>query len=570
MDELIKNELADSTPVDVEGLNEILFPDVAFPITLQEIFTKMCEISPELYDHKSRKWQDSPNFRDSDQELPIAVFFEKICNLVRAVYAALGKKLPEEHRSWSADHRSRPLDEGVLARQPDIVGILIELRTTWACLRVDVQHKGTINAKDLVTTQLNDGGMNSLSSQDDRLFHVGIGMTGSLIFTTYFDRAGRLRSTSTDIHQEPLAFLRILLGLTFLDKRHLGYDSTILTSDEHPGVRFVIVAGRTYEILERLNKRPEIRGLGTVCWRCKTKIEDGKDLIVVIKNSWADRSREHTEDVYLKRAAEKHIQGVPTCIAYEVVMIDGRRISTSDIRSRLKQSAQFKNVEVRDLSRLVMNELCVPLENFATKSELLLALVDAVTAHKKLCEDADILHTDICDKNVMLTVADKSSRQLSRKGMLIDLNYARFMPYTRIESSKGQRSCPAFFKACELLSFPQLYEPAYYHDLESFTYVLMWICVCYNGPKGKRRENFSIMESEFGLWLDSHPRRAGGTKKDIMALRAADEPDPFVDFLKATFSPYFQDFMPCVYALRQAVMRSGPTRCTHDEFLGIL
>ncbi|TRM56464.1 hypothetical protein BD626DRAFT_635813 [Schizophyllum amplum] len=566
-DKLIADELKDAIELNVEGLNELLFPDSAFPesMPLDKLFDCMNEMSPTpLYDPKKQEWLNAPQFSVAHQELPIALFLDGLGNLGREVFKAHNIRIPEVRR-WSANFRDTIFPAGILHRKPDIVNVVSGEEKSWNTSGADLQHKSNISSADAATTQLHDGGMNSLTSQDDRDYHVGIAITGQKMFTTYYDRSGCLQSEAIDIHAEPLLFLRVVLGLTLLDKRYLGYDPTIRV-DEH-GSRFVTVENKEYKIMERLDKQPGITGLGTVCWLCWPTASADPDVRVVIKSSWIDRSRKYTEDVYLQHARDNEISGVPKLVAYEVLALGGKPISTESLRKRLPGAKELSPYEVRDHARLVEEGHGVPLHCFASKSELLFAIRDAVATHQNLHDNAKILHSDISDKNIVLNSANPSG---SRKGLLIDFNYAQFVrdPHDQTQvSAKGHRSCPTFFVACDLLNFGEIYKPAYYYDLESFVYVLINMGVCYAGPNGTLREGFSLLESELGLWMDDNKRVAGSVKQVTMSLRAQD--DPFRRFLEENFHPYFEDIKPCVLELRQLVMRQD-TRCTYKEFIEIL
>ncbi|TRM56480.1 hypothetical protein BD626DRAFT_575708, partial [Schizophyllum amplum] len=518
-DKLIADELKDAIELNVEGLNELLFPDSAFPesMPIDKLFDCMNEMSPmPLYDPKKQEWLTRPSS-------PLHIkSFRLHCSSME--------------RRWSANFRDTIFPAGILHRKPDIVNVVWGEDKSWNTLGADLQHKSNISSADAATTQLHDGGMNSLTSQDDRDYHVGIAITGQKMFTTYYDRSGCLQSEAIDIHAEPLLFLRVVLGLTLLDKRYLGYDPTIRV-DEH-GSRFVTVENKEYKILERLDKQPGITGLGT-----------------------------HTEDVYLQHAQDNEISGVPKLVAYEVLKLDEKPISTENLRERLPGAKELSPYEVRDHARLVEEGHGVPLHCFASKSELLFAIRDAVATHQDLHDNAKILHTDISDKNIVLNSAYPSG---SRKGLLIDFNYAQFIrdPHDETQvSAKGHRSCPTFFVACDLLNFGGIYKPAYYYDLESFLYILINIGACYAGPNGTLREGFSLLESELGLWMHDNKRIAGSVKQVMMSLRSQD--DPFRRFLEDTFHPYFEDIKPCVLELRKLVMRQD-TRCTYKEFIEIL
>lgn len=102
------------------------------------------------------------------------------------------------------------------------------------------------------------------------------------------------------------------------------------------------------------------------------------------------------------------------------------------------------------------------------------------------------------------------------------------------------------------------------HDLESFFYVLIWICVNYAGPGGMEREDFSIYETQMKHWIQGPDLTSIGVSKSgavssrmIFKLMVLDQ-----------FSPYFESLKPCLAKLRDAFFM--PTPITHQHMLDIL
>ncbi|KAI4522708.1 hypothetical protein K525DRAFT_198180 [Schizophyllum commune Loenen D] len=560
MDELIMNELGDATLTTVKGLPEVVFPTDGFLFPLEDMFNCLADEAPSLYDRVTKQWREQPSFDAASQEVPIANFFQALSQRAREIYIAKTGVEPEE-RDWSPDFRDTALPGGYMNRKPDIAALVAGLTQVWANLRVDVQHKANSHDVEAAAQQLHDGGFNSLSTQDERLYHLGLGVIGDELFIAYYDRAGYMRSTGINIHNDPLRFLRVLLGLTLLHKSYLGYDPTIEHDDCQR--RFVTVNGTKYQILDRLNEHPGIRGLGTVCWLAKEADSKNKKLYV-IKSFWVDTSRRHTEAEFLERAAAANVSGVPKLVAYEAVEVGGIPISTHKFRTELGYALG----EERVYTRLVEEERGIPLSEFASKAELLSGLRDCVKTHLDLY-NIGIIHGDIHDKNVMLNTLLTSSKGL-RHGLLIDLNYG-IDRNDREQPAVGQKSCPAAFMACELLRKPHRALHEYYHDLESFLYVLIWICVCYSGPDGQERTDtgYDFMNSELANWIIGDTVTIGTLKANTMQLEHCAELDTFAEFVDANFHGYFDDVKPCVLELRKVIMCTSP-RPTHQQVIEIL
>jgi Fungal protein kinase len=95
------------------------------------------------------------------------------------------------------------------------------------------------------------------------------------------------------------------------------------------------------------------------------------------------------------------------------------------------------------------------------------------------------------------------------------------------------------------------------HDLESFFWVLFWICIHYNGPnKG------SQIVPKFEKWNYIDTEELAEIKKGIVVNEA--------DFIKETtekFTPYYQPLIPWVNRLRRVVFPGGKRRDKEDKDL---
>ena len=118
--------------------------------------------------------------------------------------------------------------------------------------------------------------------------------------------------------------------------------------------------------------------------------------------------------------------------------------------------------------------------------ELLTTLRDAIKAHRSLYLKGNILHRDISENNIIITNPDETG---GFAGMLIDLDLAKVLGSGR--SGARHQTGTMEFMAIQVL---QGVDHTYRHDLESFFYVLIWLCarrgwdLCGN-PKGRPEES---------------------------------------------------------------------------------
>ena len=108
------------------------------------------------------------------------------------------------------------------------------------------------------------------------------------------------------------------------------------------------------------------------------------------------------------------------------------------------------------------------LRTFSCVEELLTALRDAIKGHRSLYIDRGILHRDVSENNIIITDLTRTN---GFGGMLIDLDLAKVVGSRR--SGARHQTGTVEFMAIQVL---QKAAYTYRHDLESFFYVLLWIC----------------------------------------------------------------------------------------------
>ncbi|KAI1132176.1 serine/threonine-protein kinase Sgk2 [Nemania abortiva] len=155
--------------------------------------------------------------------------------------------------------------------------------------------------------------------------------------------------------------------------------------------------------------------------------------------------------------------------------------------------------------------------DFGTIKELLEAMRDAIKAHQSLYMTGNILHRDISSNNIIITEPETAD---GFKGMLIDLDQAKVGNSSPDETKHHVGTMP--FMALEVL---ETEEHTYRHDLESFLYVLLWMCArqswC-NGlanGKGERPPEESLLR----YWQAGSFKSIARAKKGDMMLDGFEE-----------------------------------------------
>lgn len=190
-----------------------------------------------------------------------------------------------------------------------------------------------------------------------------------------------------------------------------------------------------------------------------------------------------------------------------------------------------------------------PLNAYTSISELLEALRDAIAGHKSLLEDGKILHRDISENNIIIT---ESAICGTPKGRLIDLDFAKELD--SVPSGASHRTSTMQFMAIEVL---QGKGHTYRHDLESFFYVFIWMCIRYGHeavgetstpyfPVTKRKRVRPTSTSRLRGWYSA-------TYDEIRRTKMGDmDKNGFEDIVKE-FAPQFESQKQLARELRSAL-----------------
>ncbi|KAJ4308018.1 hypothetical protein N0V84_012350 [Fusarium piperis] len=402
---------------------------------------------------------------------------------------------------------------------------------------------------------------NVFADQPTRRYVHGFLLCGSMMELWIFDRSGPYSSGPFDIHEEPDKFARALVGYATMDDAIIGLDTFIRREHGHRHVTLNDANGREASI--RLEK-PIVWQKAVVCRGTTCFTTRGGN---VAKFSWVSDKRK-LEVEHLKLAQDKGVKGVARVVAHrqittiaelreglefrerhqfrnETVHFDspssissgGKRKSSSghtsdgasgskrhrssSQKSRLLQRASptLSNPtrpslytssedlwENRIYSCLVISPAGRVISGFRTTKELLAAMRDAIKAHQSLYTVGNILHRDISSNNIIITTPKAAD---GFEGMLIDLDLAK----ERDSGPSGARHQTGTmqFMAVEVL---RRVDHTYRHDLESFFYVLLWMCARqswhndFPEPEEKPRQSL-LRKWEIGSFQDIADAKEG-------------------------------------------------------------
>lgn len=307
-----------------------------------------------------------------------------------------------------------------------------------------------------------------------QIFVYAVILTEKRVRLYQFDRSGVQYSALINIHDNPSHFVRILLGVASPDAEKVGFDPNVkwegkcrvlYTLDENGiKIRYNLTSAKP------LFWRRAIRGRGTQCHAVTGP--DGEKRLV--KEAW--RSKDRTPEWQFLEEA-KGLAGVGQMIAHEETKYTTAKHRGIDMSSFVDEpNPAFHD---RIFSRTTLQAYGEPIDRFEARLQLLYAFRDAIAGHQNLWRK-NILHRDISINNILL---GNEGAEPGNRGLLIDLDMGIWIDRTSSLAGADFRTGTCAFQSVMVLRSAFFGTTAathdYLDDLESFFYVLYWICCTY-------------------------------------------------------------------------------------------
>ncbi len=591
VDNVLKEELGPMY-VGLPDFHKTYFGDVPNLETASKTFFKGClEGNSPLF---SNGWRDWPEEAKQNDVLSWFVdFTEKLATFAESYSSAPARERrplarPDEPIAGSIGKRK--MDIGFV----DDPSAGKESRCNWSQILVPGELKSNPSADIPSEARLDLGryAREVLAAQDTRRFVLGFTLCGSFMRIWVFDRLGGVASEQFDINKDGPRFVSTILGFLWMSEEELGFDPTIMTAE---GQRFIeVLRGGSTErlILDRVMKRARcIAGRATTCW--KAYRQDDPHALFVVKDSWQYLEREE-EGEFLREATNKGVVHVARHYHHETVRVRGvdddvrgnvrkgldatkatnyrqnrprrspstststagpSRVGRSSSIAGAKRSSHetgaFLPPSKRPCSasptkagndvlpnrvhrRVILSDYGIPIYEADSQEALLAALADCIEGHESLRQKAGLLHRDISIGNLMISTDDG--------GFLIDLDLAVKEQRVSASGAKGKTGTRAFMAIGALLGE----QHSFMHDLESFFWVLFWICIHCDGP------GEGTVVAQFDKWNYANTEELARLKKGEIC----DEGD-FIKAAEENFTPYYQPLVPWVNKLRKVVFPNG-------------
>ncbi|KAK9443980.1 serine/threonine-protein kinase Sgk2 [Metarhizium brunneum] len=431
-----------------------------------------------------------------------------------------------------------------------------------------------------------------LAAQDTRRFVLGFTLCGSLMRVWEFDRLGGIGSEQFDINKNGQMFVTTVLGFLRMDEEKIGVDPTIVVSGSERYIEIERNGKRERLIIDEVMKRaPCVAGRATTCWRAHRKDDPKQPL--VIKDSWQYTDRDE-EGELLQEATDKDVINVARYYHHETVRIRGidddilnnvRRgldvtkaanyrptrsnLSLATSRSSVSRTGRSSSVSLKRPSsetdtavppskrscsrsptkhniespanrvhrRTIVCDYGKPIYMATSRASLLACLAGCLEGHESL-HNAGLLHRDISINNLMINEEEKNP---SYSAFLIDLDLAVREQRVVASGAKGKTGTRAFMAIGTLLGE----QHSFMHDVESFFWVLFWICIHFDG------QNERVVK-RFERWNYADTEELASSKKGVIS----DEED-FLQIAQENFTPYYKPLIAMVNRLRRKVFPSG-------------
>ncbi|KAJ7183155.1 hypothetical protein C8R46DRAFT_1209323 [Mycena filopes] len=557
----LAHELNEAINLNVPGFIQHIFPDASLPLPVDLLLEAMRNNA--LYQQRALRkpdcsWVTFPKNPESFAT-ELAGFLNSLAQAMREICRISGGSLPKKQRRWSGQYTnpsSLPLPGAHLAARPTLVlfdGRPEEERWQTVLAVGEIIYGDDYDASSSLHRLIHDAS-DAFFNQDDRRFQISLTFAARQVQLVLIDHSGVVGSEFFDIDQEPELLVRSIAGLMFASRSTLGFDTSITTLKN--GQRQIKVGQAVYDIVARLAISHDVRGKATCTWHAR---RNGSDF--VIKDNWNEKNQTHIEAGILEVA--KDIPGIAKLVALETVIVDRAKDSTAPLRSILNGIESVPALRLHQ--RMVMTPFAHKLSSFRSKRELISVFVDAIEAHRSLV-DKNILHSDISSNNIMISdepLSPPPRGPLQRRGILIDVDSA--LELNNIGYWVGFVGTFVFMSSAVLIHGSSTRQKPS-DDLESFLWVLIYLCIRYAGPNNTARVDYAAIVGSMQTFNQdqSQANTIGRHKKHVLCAKGALERE-----ILSHFSLYFEDLKPCIAELRDA-FASNRSKFTYDAMLDIL
>ncbi|KAI1744015.1 hypothetical protein F4680DRAFT_408192 [Xylaria scruposa] len=599
IDVALERELVQLHP-GIPSFCETYFGRVAgLDAACKSVFKKCTEGSTPLFDNGWSGWPKDANPYDvlswfADLIGKLSVFAEEYKPTLASTARVRKKPLAQ---------LKKPFEAGALAGNKLSIGFSMDDRENkysqceYERILVPGELRNDPAADKDKSTWLDIGryATNVLADQGTRRFILGFTLCGSLMRVWEFDRLGGIASDVFDIHENGLRFIYVTLGFLWMRDEDVGFDPTIRTENGRHVVTITRNGKTERFVVDNIMPRTSgsLVSRATTCWLAHR--EDDPQTSFVIKDYWQDwqgtARGEEGEGELLKYAAEKGVDNVVRYYHHETVVVRGQ---VDDVRNNVRGELDITKANLcsepalssttetlgtkrkrssgrtgtppppskrpclgsadgssalpnRIHRRIIVRDHGKKIHKASSRVALLRALEGCINGHKSL-HKAGILHRDISIGNLII---NEDVNNPSPFSFLIDLDHA--IKEERLSASEKKTGTLIFMSIGVLKGDRH----SFMDDLESFFWVLLWICINYEA-RGEYIEPCMLAG-----YLDRNNIR------DLFVFKKSliDEEPYFLKKAQESFTPYYQPLIRWVNELRKVVFPNDRRWMEEDPLL---
>ncbi|KAL2041528.1 hypothetical protein N7G274_005910 [Stereocaulon virgatum] len=613
VDNALREELLPTLRIDVPDFIPAVFGHISRLDELAEKVFDQCQKKDTRLYTKGSGWTEWPKSAKEDLVLDwLHNLMKQFVACVNDVHPATSRQIYKGPSAYlDGSPIKRKMDVGIMGRhgnKNDEADGKTSPKSNWAQILVagELKSNPIKDGQEPAWLDLATYAREVFRTQDRR-FVLGFTLCGSRMRLWHFDRSGSSGSSSFDINQDGLKFIYVILGYCLMDDEQLGLDPTIQQSD---GQRYVNITRN--DQIERLILTGEIKrqaavtGRATTCWRAYSDGDESKKPLVV-KDSWQYEERPE-EGELIKEATDKGVRNIARYYHHETVQVNGKNDDTIENlrrglmksygRIRFKQRLLYEPESLVSASesptkavagrgrnqgqsqsprlsqkrssstaqmtprasskrscssfeswksgspihnrvhrRVITRDFGKPLYEASCPAVLITGLIGAIKGHESLL-NAGILHRDVSIGNIMLTEDEDD-------GFLIDYDLATRTSNDRASGVPSKTGTKIFMAIGALLGEPH----SFMHDLESFFWVLFWICIHYEGRNEKGEVKRRIVP-QYEDWNYLSTERLANLKAGQISKGIFDTVDNY-------FTEHCKPLIPCLKELHKAVFVEG-------------
>jgi hypothetical protein len=340
----------------------IAFPASSMPVTVDNALVDKCKCILEK-ENTQYVWCDKGLPLDVS-ESQLALFLNKICKAIVTV-----SKCPVL-RKWDASYCNTILRGSPIHRKPDVVLLDSDFdgKPEWKNVHAVAELTTSATEHERIISTVTDKTFVMLGVQANRVFVPIISAWGASKFRiTITDRQGQLRTQTFDIEgglrrADLRTLIHLLVGLCFGRGKVMGYDETMLVTDEGD-INCILCAGKPFKVINLIYATQSLLGRATRVW-----VVEYNKRKYILKDAWVEKCRPVSEAEHLKTVAG--VEGVSEVFCSE----DIEGISTGNLRRGL-----YDNENRERIRRRIVTSTCGShIATFRSKRELISALKDIV------------------------------------------------------------------------------------------------------------------------------------------------------------------------------------------------